>query len=124
MLQNQFYRVKIDCGKFLSCLVVFLQNQLLFLKLILREVKIFYFMSESLLEKLSNIDYFISKSILIKPILTKSIIFRINSIKAESNMHSDLLPHCITENEPSFNSRFISFFFFVCVGGGGLRVEN
>ena len=82
MLQNQFYRVKIDCGKFLSCLVVFLHNQLLFLKLILREVKFFYFLSELLLKKLLNIDYFISKSI-----LTKLILPKINSIKAESIMH-------------------------------------
>ena len=82
MLQNRFYRVKIDCGKFFSCLVVILQNRLLLLKLILGEVKIFYFLSESLLEELLNIDYFISKSI-----LTKSILSRINSTKAELNMH-------------------------------------
>ena len=46
----------------------------------LEEVNIFYFMSESLLEELPSINHFISKSI-----LTKSILFRINSIKVEPN---------------------------------------
>ena len=48
-------------------------------------MKIFYFLSESLLEKLPNINYFTSKSILTKSIPTKSILPRINSIKAEPN---------------------------------------
>ena len=58
MLQHQFYRVKIDFGKFLDCLVVFLHDQFLLLELTLEEVKIFYYLSKSLLEELSNIDYF------------------------------------------------------------------
>ena len=42
------------------------QNQFLSLELILREVKIFYFLSDSFLEELSNINHFTSKSILQK----------------------------------------------------------
>ena len=45
-------------------LVVKFYNQLLPLELIMGEVKIFYFMSESLLEELPNINHFTSKSIL------------------------------------------------------------
>ena len=39
-------------------------------------MKIFYFLSESLLEELPNINYFTSKSILTKSIPTKSILSR------------------------------------------------
>ena len=54
------------------------------------EVKIFYFLSESLLEKLSNINYFTSKLILTKLISIKLILCRINSIKIEPNTHSTM----------------------------------
>ena len=48
-------------------------------------MKIFYFMSESFLKELSNINYFTSKSILTKSILIKSVLSKINSTKVESN---------------------------------------
>ena len=68
-----------------SCLTLHFQNQFLSLELILKEVKIFYLLSELLLEELPNINHFTSKSILTKLILTKLI--RINFTKAEPNMH-------------------------------------
>ena len=43
-------------------------------------MKIFYFLSESLLNELSNINHFISKSI-----LTKSILSKIDFVKVEPN---------------------------------------
>ena len=47
------------------------QNQFLPLELILGEVKFFYFLSKIFLEKLSNINHFISKSILTKSTLSR-----------------------------------------------------
>ena len=70
------------CEKVESILI-----SIIYQKLILGETKIFYFMSESLLEKQSNINYFTLKLILTKSILTKLILSRINSTKAEPNMH-------------------------------------
>ena len=82
---------------FLCYLVVDSQNQFLPLELILEEVKIFYYMSKSLLEELSNINHFMSKLILTKSIPQKQnqthtksipiklIIFKINFTKAELN---------------------------------------
>ena len=43
--QNRFWRPKIDCVRFLCCLVIHDQNQLLSLELILGEVKKFFFLS-------------------------------------------------------------------------------
>ena len=51
------------------------------------EVKNFYFLSESFLEELSNINHFTSKFILIKLILTKLILPKINYIKTEQTTH-------------------------------------
>ena len=67
---NPFQWVRIDFG----CP----KNQFLHLELILGEVKIFYFLSKSLLEVLPNINYFTSKPILTKLILTKSILQKQN----------------------------------------------
>ena len=47
--------------------------------------KKFYFLLESLLEELSNINHFILKLILTKSIPTKSILSKINFTKIESN---------------------------------------
>ena len=53
----------------------------------MEEVKKFYFLSESLLEELLNINHFTLKLILTKSILTKSILSIINYIKVKLNMH-------------------------------------
>ena len=53
----------------------------------MREEKIYYFLSESLLEELPNINHFTSKLILIKSILIELILSKINSINAEPNTH-------------------------------------
>ena len=45
----------------------------------------FYFLSESFLDEVSNINHFTSKLILIKSIPIKLIISRINFIKVEPN---------------------------------------
>ena len=52
----------------------------------MREVKFFYFLSELFSKKLSNINHFILKLILIKLILTKSIQSKINFRKVKPNM--------------------------------------
>ena len=70
------------------------QNQFLPLELIIGEVKIFYFLLESLLEELPNINHFTSKSVLTKSILTKSILPKINSIKVELNTILYYLESC------------------------------
>ena len=82
-----FQLCKIDSEQFLCYLVVYSQNQFLHLELILEEVKKFYFLSELLLEELSNINHFISKLILVKSIPTKSILSRINFTKVELNTY-------------------------------------
>ena len=51
------------------------------------EVKIYYFLLESLLEELPNINHFTSKSILTKSILVELILPKINSTNAEPNTH-------------------------------------
>ena len=60
---------KINFANFLSCLVYRNQNQFLSLELILGKVKKIYFLSESLLEELRNMNHFTSKSIPTKSIL-------------------------------------------------------
>ena len=52
--QNRLWEVRFDFGQFFCCLIVYFQNQFLLLKLILGEMKIFYFMLKSLLQKLPN----------------------------------------------------------------------
>ena len=44
-----------------------------------------YFLLESLLKELQNINHFTVKSILTKSILIKLILFKINSVKVKSN---------------------------------------
>ena len=51
------------------------------------EVNFFYFLSESLLNILPNINHFTPKSILIKSILKKLIISKINSTKIKPITH-------------------------------------
>ena len=53
----------------------------------MREVKIYYFLSESFLKELSYINQFISTLILIESILTKLILPKINSINIEPNTY-------------------------------------
>ena len=77
--------IRIDFINFWWCLVIGSQNQFFSLELILGEVKNFYFLSESLLEKLPNINHFTPKLIITKLISIKSILFRINSIKVKPN---------------------------------------
>ena len=57
------------------------------LELTLGEVKIYYFLSESFLEELPNINYFTLKLIITKSILIELILPRINSTNAELNTH-------------------------------------
>ena len=79
--------MRIDSEQFWCYLVVYSHNQFLSLELILEEVKIYYFMLESLLKELPNINHFTSKLILIKSIPTKSILSGINFTKVKPNMH-------------------------------------
>ena len=64
-----------------------LKSILLSLKLILREVKIYYFISESFLEELSNVNHFTLKSIPTKSILTELILPKLNWTNVEPNTH-------------------------------------
>ena len=78
------------------------QNQLLPLELILGGVKIYYFLSESLLEELPNINHCISKSVLTKLILTELILPKINSTNAKTKHTLDsqnLLPEIKCRND-------------------------
>ena len=77
MVYIRFWRTKIDFDRFLYFLIALFYNQFLSLELILGEVKIFYFLSESFSEELPNINHFTSKLILTKVIPT--VLFRINS---------------------------------------------
>ena len=49
-------------------------------------MKIFYFILESLLEELTNINYFTSKLVITKSILIKLILPKINFTKTEQNI--------------------------------------